>query len=152
VLAAIVAVVAVSSWPVVAAALEGERPTAAQRGLARHVRGQDWGVSGSQVKEPSRYAPTPEAYERRSSNMLERLLRGAAPPSFASAEGREAVPRGNIELLDRADDDGDSVLTANPSMKLLVSKDLGGWLLVAIHRYGRAQYGWVRRQQVVILP
>ena len=104
-----------------------------------------------QKRAPSRYAPRPEAYRQPNINLLEELL-GHEDIGRLSAEGRGAVPRGKVDMLDRADDAGEVVMQLDPTMTMPVAKDLGRWLLVAVRKAERTQYGWVRRREMMILP
>ncbi len=150
-LAILAVTIAIGSWPVWHGAARGYRADAARRGIERHARQRGWAVGEPKKKAASRYAPRPESYGAGSPNLLEELL-GHPELDPVSAEGRPAVARGRIQLYDRADDDADIVLDVDPTVTLLVAKDLGRWLLVAVQKGERTQYGWVRRHEVLVLP
>jgi hypothetical protein len=151
IVALVALLVFLSSWPVWLGVVDGERPAAAQRGFDRHLRARGWAVGAPREATPSRYAPTPDAYRVDAPGaVLGELLRSMG--STRDAEGHGAVSRGRIELLDRADDDGEVVLEVDADQPLLVGKDLGAWLMVAVRQDGRTKFGWVRRGEVVILP
>jgi hypothetical protein len=143
-------IVLVSALPVVEAAWDGQRADTAHRGLDRHLRSRGWAVGDVSKRAPSRYAPIPETYRRPTPHEILEELLGGAPAD--SAAGKGAMPRGRINMLDRADEDGDIVMELAPSTPILVVKDLGRWLLVAVRHEGRTQSGWLRRRSVVILP
>jgi hypothetical protein len=160
------AAVSVSSWPILERIAEGSPPPAARRGIERVTRARGWAVGPptQRLEGPfGKRAPTTAgrigAPEPNAADLFEELMRendDDVPPDafFDRADGKRALARTALRLLDRADEDGEAVFLVPPGEPLVVVRDLGGWLLLA-HRDeddGRVQSGWARRNEVAILP
>jgi hypothetical protein len=64
--------------------------------------------------------------------------------------GAIAKPLTIVQLLDRADPDGRPVISVNPNETLVVMREVSPWLLLAVKRNGRMEFGWTTRSQVAI--
>jgi hypothetical protein len=163
VLAATGIVVSVSSWPILAQTIEGSAPPAARRGIERVTRGRGWAVGpptprhdgpfGRRHPTPGRALADPDAVD-----LFEEMMRDAEEEGAADlidrAEGRRALARGPLRLLDAAAPDAKLVVALPAGAAVVVVRDLGAWLMLA-HRLddeGHVQSGWARRSEVAILP
>jgi hypothetical protein len=150
--AALIAVLA-SSWPLVWDRLEGEQPIAAKRGLERVLREHGWAVGPPEPRKHHRvFGPeTTRAFPLDDDASSLRV-----PPHgqtrASELAGTLARPRSIVQLLDRGDPDGVPVLTAGPDDTLMIVREVTPWLLCAIKRDSRVEFGWTTREQVVILP
>ena len=142
------AAVLMASFPVIARALVPDPPAAARRGIERALRARGWAAGPATLKD-HRYAPPVSDIPRGS--LLEELDRARSASPFHNAEGRAAQARGRLMLLDRGDPNGEPVLSVDEHDTLVVVRDIGAWLLLATHRGGRVQLGWVQRHQVAII-
>jgi len=151
------ALVLATAYPLALGLVEGHRPEPAHRGIDRYVRGRGWAVGEPDRRAPSRYAPSPHGllggHGGRFRGLGELLFEEVEPGEPApSAEGHMAMARGPVVLKDRADDRAAPVRTVTPETMLLVMKDTGDWLLLAVRDQERTVLGWARRDQVAVLP
>jgi hypothetical protein len=153
IMAAAIIAVGASSWPLVWDRLEGEQPIAARRGLERVLRENGWAVGPPDARKPHRVF-SPDAMR----NFPFDEERGGVPRSPhakqapADLTGALARPRTIVQLLDRGDPDGTPVLTAGPDDTLMIVRESGPWLLCALKRENRVEFGWATREQVTVIP
>ncbi len=147
--AAVVSVIA-SSWPLFIGVLDGERPSAAKPGIARAIRGRGWAVAPPAKKRPQLLGPRLDRphipFDNPHVPTLPRLGRSDV------VAGATARPRTVIQLLDRSDAEGRTVITVGPKETLMVVRELPPWVLLAVKRDGHLEFGWATRSQIEIDP
>jgi hypothetical protein len=151
VIAATVLAVIASSWPLFIGWFDGERPTAAKPGIARALRGRGWAFAPREAGRPHEmFGPdgdTEIPFDEPPN--IPHLLPPHDAPSDAFA-GTTARPRADLELLDRADPDGRPIIEVTPKDTLVVVREIPPWVLLAVKREGRLEFGWATRTQVEI--
>lgn len=148
------ALVLATSYPLILGLVEGHRPEAARRGIERLVRSRNWAVGEPARPTTSRYAPSPHPLRRTpGADALGHLLfpdiEQAEPAE--TAEAHLAISRGPLVLKDRADPTAAPVRSVTPETMMLVVKDTGEWLLLAVRDEERTVLGWARREQVAVV-
>lgn len=162
VIAATFITVAASSWPLFAGWLEDARPDTAKPGIARAVRGRGWAVAPPDAKRnhalfgPSELEAPPERLGRHPLDRLPLLDNPHLPSPLPgddseSIAGTIAKPRTVVQLLDQAGPDGRPVISVGPDETLIVVRELNPWILLAVKRDGRVEFGWTTRSQVSVL-
>jgi hypothetical protein len=150
VLLAAALVAAAGSWRLIDVALDGPVANTAQRGLERALRERGWAVgppvpSEHRVFGPSQLRGRPHAQLE----LLEHLLEDETGRAL---EGHTVRARGELALLDSAEPAASPVVTVDAASPLLVIKDTGSWLLVAVKKDERTLLGWAPRESIVTLP
>jgi hypothetical protein len=155
------ALVMATAYPLLLGLVEGQRPEAARRGIDRLVRGRGWAVGEPAPRAPSRYAPSPHSLRRSPGapdlgQLIFPQIGGGdgdeAPGAVETAEAHLAISRGRLVLVDRADTNAKPVRTVTPETMMLVVKDTGDWLLLAVRDQDRTVLGWALRDRVAVLP
>jgi hypothetical protein len=152
--ATIIAVVA-SSWPIFATWLDDTRPEPARPGIARALRGRGFAVA------PPRHKADKPVFSPRMDPLPTPHLPGLNPHRFPipipepggvddSIAGATAKPLTIVQLLDRADPQGQPVVSVNPNETLIVVREMTPWVLLAVKRNGKVEFGWTTRNQVAI--
>lgn len=149
VIAATVVAVVASSWPIVIGWLDDTRPAPAKPGLARALRGRGWAVGPPEAKRPHRVFSPRQRLEIPFEDGLNAPHRLPIPPT-ESVAGAVAKPRTIVQLLDRADPEGRPVISVGPDETLIVVREITPWILLAVKRDGRVEFGWTTRSQVSI--
>lgn len=162
-LALVAAVVALAASPIVVGYLEGERPHAARRGIARHSYARGWAVGPPPADEASTYAPKPSDYpygafggdepgaKPPAMALIEELLRDAEDQPDDSLEQLGVKANGDLVLRDRADAQGEEAFRVQAGQVMLVVKHMGEWILVAVIRADRTKLGWTTRDRVSLI-
>lgn len=150
--ATIVAVVA-SSWPLFATWLDDERPNVAKPGIARVLRGRGFAVAPPRHKRNDPvFSPQMDAPPRVPGLNPHRFPIPLPEPGAVedSLAGATAKPLTIVQLLDRADPSGRPVVSVNPNETLIVVREMTPWVLLAVKRDGKVEFGWTTRSQVAI--
>jgi len=140
---------AIGGWPVLAGAIEGDRPVAAKRGLKRVFRQREWAIGKEpSARERSVFGPKLRR-GRPPSAILEQLLEDAeAHDGGLGWMGRAVRARGALELKEGPSQASPTVDRIDGSAHVIVIKDTGRWLMVAVRGEGRAIIGWTPRDTV----
>ncbi|MEM1032475.1 MAG: hypothetical protein AAF928_14315 [Myxococcota bacterium] len=142
-------------WPAVVGAIEADRPDAARPGLRRILRAREWAIGEPRVRDAGKYGPRMDVPRGHPDlETLEQLLDGMGAPNAGGLGwmGKSVTPRGTIALRDGPSPRSPTVLQATPSMRLIVLKDTGRWLMVAVRDEGASVIGWTPRDTVTPLP
>lgn len=152
VIAATLIAVAASSWPMFISWLDDARPDAAKPGLARALRGRGWAVGPPDAKRPHRVFSPRQRLEIPFEDGPHDPHVPPIPPGTPteSVAGAVAKPRTIVQLLDRADPEGKPVISVGPDETLIVVREITPWILLAVKRDGRVEFGWTTRSQVSI--
>jgi hypothetical protein len=151
IIAATVIAVVASSWPILITWIDDERPATAKPGIARALRARGWAIGPPGAKGPQRFGPRQHSPIPHGDRVpgLETLRIPPGSPTQALA-GAIAKPLTIVQLLDRADPDGRPVISVNPDETLMVVREMTPWVLLAVKRDGKVEFGWTTRSQVAI--
>lgn len=114
------------------------------------MRQRGWAVGPPEPTEHRVFGPS-HLSERggRGAELLEDMLEA---PALGGLEGHSVRARGRLALLKSADAAASPVATIDARVSLLVLKDDGPWLLLAVRQDGQMLLGWAPRESIVTLP
>jgi hypothetical protein len=155
-------VVSLTALPIAVRLIQGSAPEAAHRGIAHAMWEKGYAVGPPAPREASTYAPKPSEYGSGHEGLalLEQLLEeaqqqqdeGSEPKAEQdSTEQLGAVATRDLVLLDRADPSADVAFQVPKGQVMLIMKDTGRWLLVAVRLPDRIKLGWTTRDQLTIV-
>jgi len=146
----------IGGWPVLAGAIEGDRPVAARRGLQRVFRAREWAIGKERpVREQHRMFGLDPRRRMRGpvpSVILEQLLEDAESHGGLGLMGRQVQPRGQVKIKEAPTAGAPTIYVVDKRVRMTVLKDTGRWLMVAVREEGRDFVGWAPRDTVTPLP
>ncbi len=161
-----VGTVVVAALPTIDRVLSGDPANTARRGIARTLwaTGYAVGPPAADRPHPALGGPAIGTRGRRPSrtigdsplgglNLFESLLdRDDNPQDGETAAGSGAWAARDMVLLSRASFESEPAVTVSRGQLLVVVKQDADWLLLAFKDGDQVQFGWGRRDQVLLFP